>query len=217
MARMQRFFMNRRGFTLIELIVTITILLLLIGLSLPAISGALNRSRKTEAMTLITSLESALTAYQTEYGKWPEALSPYVNQNGDFTIDADHPGSWGELYRSLSGYFSGEGYLAQNGTLNNTRCLVFFVPSFSALSSQTTPPFSADTVSPPAVKTLIDPWRRPYALVLDANGDQKIRVPDTSNSSASPPLVSIEIQRTIGIWSTGPDPNRLSKFVTSWQ
>jgi prepilin-type N-terminal cleavage/methylation domain-containing protein len=62
---------NLRAFTLIELLVVIAIIAILAGLLFPAAQSALNSAKKTTAKNQIVQIATAITAYETEYGKLP--------------------------------------------------------------------------------------------------------------------------------------------------
>ncbi len=55
------------GFTLMELLVVVAIIALLMGLSFPAIRGAIHRARMTRARSEIQSLQQAWLAYWNTY------------------------------------------------------------------------------------------------------------------------------------------------------
>jgi prepilin-type N-terminal cleavage/methylation domain-containing protein len=59
------------GFTLIELLVVISIIAILAGLALPAMNNALNSAKKTTAKNQAVQIATAITAYETEYGRLP--------------------------------------------------------------------------------------------------------------------------------------------------
>jgi len=59
------------GFTLIELLVVISIIAILAGLALPAMNNALNSAKKTMAKNQVVQIATAITAYETEYGRLP--------------------------------------------------------------------------------------------------------------------------------------------------
>lgn len=60
-----------RAFTLIELLVVISIIAVLAGLAMPAMSNALNSAKKTTAKNQVVQIVTAITAYETEYGRLP--------------------------------------------------------------------------------------------------------------------------------------------------
>ena len=60
-----------RGFTLIELLVVIAIIAILAGILMPAASSAQNSAKKTTAKNQAVQIATAITAYETEYGRLP--------------------------------------------------------------------------------------------------------------------------------------------------
>lgn len=62
---------HRSAFTLIELLVVISIIGILASLALPAVNGALDSARRTQAKNDVVQIATAVTAYETEYGKLP--------------------------------------------------------------------------------------------------------------------------------------------------
>ncbi|QQR83139.1 prepilin-type N-terminal cleavage/methylation domain-containing protein [Candidatus Peregrinibacteria bacterium] len=64
--------MNKKGFTLIELMIVIVILGILVGTILPRITGGQDRARDVAAKTDLTSLAQALELFYADYGYYPE-------------------------------------------------------------------------------------------------------------------------------------------------
>lgn len=62
-----------RAFTLIELLIVISILGILMSLLFPAVNAAIDTARKTQAKNDVTQIATAVIAYETEYGKLPLA------------------------------------------------------------------------------------------------------------------------------------------------
>jgi prepilin-type N-terminal cleavage/methylation domain-containing protein len=61
----------RRGFTLVEMLVVIAIIAVLIGLLLPALSGAINAARRTRMSLEISNLANSVEAYKNKFGDYP--------------------------------------------------------------------------------------------------------------------------------------------------
>jgi prepilin-type N-terminal cleavage/methylation domain-containing protein len=59
------------AFTLIELLIVIAIIAVIAALALPAMGNALNSAKKTTAKNQAVQIATAITAYETEYGRLP--------------------------------------------------------------------------------------------------------------------------------------------------
>jgi general secretion pathway protein G len=64
-------FGDRRGFTLIEIMVVMVILGILAGLIIPRIMGRPEEARRTKARIQIESIETALKLYRLDSGSYP--------------------------------------------------------------------------------------------------------------------------------------------------
>lgn len=94
---------RREAFTLIELLIVISIIAILAGLAFPAVQGALGQGKKAQARNDVNQLAAAIKAFQLEYGRLPaSAASP----------------SSGDVVKTLIG----------SNTQLNPRNLVFFEP-----------------------------------------------------------------------------------------
>ena len=60
-----------RSFTLVEILVVVSIIGLLAGLSIPAVGGALNAARKAKVSAMAQQVRSAILQFNTEYGYYP--------------------------------------------------------------------------------------------------------------------------------------------------
>src|SRR6266550_4037850 len=73
------------AFTLIELLIVISIIIILMGLLFPAFRGAQDQAKKVQAKNDLTQIVTAVTAYYTEYGKYP----PVATDDTAITNNAD--------------------------------------------------------------------------------------------------------------------------------
>jgi len=59
------------SFTLVEILVVVSIIGLLAGLSIPAVGGAMHAARKAKVTAMAHQVRTALTQFNTEYGYFP--------------------------------------------------------------------------------------------------------------------------------------------------
>ena len=68
------------GFTLVELLTVIAIIAVLAGILMPALSSAMRKAYEGKARSAISSLEVAISMYETDFGAYPpDGGSPYTN------------------------------------------------------------------------------------------------------------------------------------------
>ncbi len=65
-----------KAFTLVELLVVITIIAILIGLLFPVIGAVMKKAKKTEAETNLRAVVAAIEGYHVEYGRYPQIVVP---------------------------------------------------------------------------------------------------------------------------------------------
>lgn len=145
------------AFTLVEILVVVSIVGILAGLALPAIQGAMNSAKKGKAKAEMQSIITAVKAYQNEYGRMPDssALTSSVEGDGD---------SWfgGSASQNLCWMLSGDNYGQQN-----PRQIVFLE----------LPPTSTNGV-------FLDPWKRQYNIKLDTSGNNIVNYYQDRNGTA---------------------------------
>src|SRR6266480_5940617 len=59
------------AFTLIELLIVISIIIILMGLLFPAFRGAQDQAKKVQAKNDLVQIVTAVNAFYTEYGRYP--------------------------------------------------------------------------------------------------------------------------------------------------
>jgi len=97
---------NRKeaSFTLVELLVVISIIGLLAGLGFPAINGAMKSGKKTEVVQMAESVKTAIHAFYAEYSAYPSDSNGkiFTNTSTDFLGVISSTNAQGGNYRGIS-------------------------------------------------------------------------------------------------------------------
>ncbi|RLS99050.1 MAG: prepilin-type N-terminal cleavage/methylation domain-containing protein [Planctomycetota bacterium] len=128
----------RSGFTLIELMVVIVIIVLLIGLMLPAISGVRSRARDVEVRKEIGDLEQAITQFKVAYGVEPPSMVTIYKTEAQWATDTRSRATIKRIWPKFNFAYAPGGDVGSGGLtfypsgtiavhLNGAECLVFFL------------------------------------------------------------------------------------------
>jgi prepilin-type N-terminal cleavage/methylation domain-containing protein len=183
----------KSGFTLVELLVVITIIGILAGLAVPGVSKALESAKRTRAAAMVSNLKVALNLYQTEYGRWPTEIF-----SGSDEIESKDSQ---DLYDLLIGKEMGA------GTSNpNPRRIVFM--EFNKKD------FYPTNSSGDSVEGFQDPWEESYFIKVDDDYDNVIEVPNTTGGTGE-----TEINASVAIWTKAikaGDTDNPRRYIISW-
>lgn len=123
----------RAGFTLVELMVAISIIALLIGLLMPAISSARRNANVAEVKTEISALGQALADFKAKFGEYPpsritlyKTADGWSSDNRSKTIIRRFWPSFDFTSDGAGGSFS-QAWPGESISLDGAECLLFFV------------------------------------------------------------------------------------------
>ncbi|NLC81301.1 MAG: type II secretion system protein, partial [Lentisphaerae bacterium] len=131
------------GFTLIEMLIVISIISVLLGLLYGALERAQKFSRRAIAYTELKSIETAFKQYHAHYQNWPSnnvASATITGADGDrgFIIDEN-------IAKALQGVFNDENYR----DLNPEAIPFIEFPRYSPVTKAPVNPFKPNTPSNP--------------------------------------------------------------------
>jgi prepilin-type N-terminal cleavage/methylation domain-containing protein len=174
---------SRSAFTLIEMLVVISIIIILMGLLFPAFKGVMDQAKRTQTKNDLTQIVTAVNAFYTEYGKYP-VLST-IGANG--TYDDTNNDQLMNVLRAIANPQQEQG-------LMNPRQIAFI-----------SPPVAKDTTHPKSGiggdGKYYDPWGTPYRIRLDVNYANL--VPTTPPYQNAPSWGSVNAG--VIAWSYGKD------------
>ncbi len=175
--------MNRKHFTLTELLMAIGIIVILASLAIPTSISAIKKAERTKAQSAMTTLMEALKNYETTYGVLPYKLLNDPQNDGEIKRDADATVNT-DNYSKLIQVLQGENVQVSNKKLNPRKI------KFLDVQDNTEGVY-------------FDPWGGKFHVALDGNCDGKIDMP---SGEKIPGLGDgSSIHQSIIIWSDGPD------------
>jgi len=115
---------DEHAFTLIEILVVMTLIAILVGIGVPAFTSVMEQARKTQAKNEEQQIIAAVNAFYTDYGKYPLVTA-------DTTITGTSTPTNGDLFFSLRAVAQGANALVNGVPAVNPRSIVFIQPPVS--------------------------------------------------------------------------------------
>ncbi|GAB4251914.1 MAG: hypothetical protein OHK005_19150 [Candidatus Methylacidiphilales bacterium] len=209
---------QRSGFTLVEIIVVVTVIVILMGLVLGVAGPVQESGRRSRAQAEIAGLETALTRFEQDNGFYPNATS--IGTLAGDTFYNGNPANYLAASRALFLAVTGRQWLNSTDTASMGRQYMEVKPSQVPPSAVgTSSSANADAASFATYSTplssgsyLLDPWGRAYGYYYNAN------------PTTTPPRYSINNVVTYDLWTTGGqtanpsagEPHIIRKWIANW-
>ena len=91
--------MKRRGFTLIELMVVVAIIIILVSIAIPVYAKLVQRARRARVISDFRTIRDSLEAYKTDWGTYPVTGS----QGETFGLHTDYNTPTSTITKELTG------------------------------------------------------------------------------------------------------------------
>lgn len=190
---------RQRGFTLVELLVTISIVAILAASAYGAYGLLIVKFRKAEAITYAKSIERAVIAFTNEYGdRFP--LGETGGGEGDVEVTTE---SGSATIKILVG----------KDVEKNSRQMDFIGDMKQAKTDNSGKP-KGGMVSENDQYGIVDPWGNYYKVKMDADFDNEIENPDIAGAGTK-----LKLRAKVLVWSPGEDKNfdTWEDNVKSWE
>ena len=183
---------RKHGFTLLEILTVVAIIMIIVAILFPAISAVRKAGRITKAQSDVAIVVHAFKNYYNEYSRWPTNL-----MGNDTGINIEGTAGGIEVGENVVRMFSGE-----NLNRQNPRQIVFMEVPAGAVG---------------AGGSFVDPWGSPYRYMCDFNYNGTVEITFTGGAATN--LTDATI--TVAVWSRGQDKSdesgRQRDDVTSWK
>ena len=171
--------LKARGFTLMELLVVMTIIGILAAMVFPVANGVLKKARKSQAQHTAMQLKQAITTYFTEYSRYPVKTSG--GASGDVEVESNS---------ILMDVILGSDKEAASGGLNPRK--ISFFSGRKAKGKKAGVVLTSDGGG-----ELFDPWGNYYHVILDTNRNDRVKDPSEGGGETIP--------QSVVVWSNGID------------
>jgi len=92
---------RRRGFTFIELMVMVTIMVIIISMAIPTLTRSITRAKESVLRNNLTTLRTVIDNYSYDKGKAPQSLQDLVSEGYLRTIPTDPMNNYSTDWRTV--------------------------------------------------------------------------------------------------------------------
>jgi len=92
---------RRRGFTFVELMVVITIMVIIISMAIPTLTRSITRAKESVLRNNLTTLRTVIDNYSYDKGKAPQSLQDLVSEGYLRTIPTDPMNNYATDWRTV--------------------------------------------------------------------------------------------------------------------
>jgi prepilin-type N-terminal cleavage/methylation domain-containing protein len=179
--------------TLVELLVVISIIAVLAGLIMPALSGGKKKAQIVKARKEMNDINGSIAAYKADYSRMPVSTAAQTAANSDGGLVSNKDFIYGASSAMVTGYSAFDilnGYTSNPYEANNSE-LVLVLSAQTQFPANTTNSVNANNVKNPQRTSYLnykqvtgtqpggvgddgvyrDPWGNPYIITLDLNYD----------------------------------------------
>ncbi|MFO1437854.1 MAG: type II secretion system protein [Verrucomicrobiaceae bacterium] len=210
------------GFTLVELLVVVTIIGILAGLVISQAPKLMQQSRELEVRNVIVSLQTGIRNYQTEYNRFP--LDPAQLSSGDEDAPAVLTNQSTTLIDTLMGPAASQSSGGGSSSGSGSGATADLNPKGIEFTSFKVAKAGRNgLVGTQSPYSLVDLWGSPFYILFDTNLDRKIKNPDLQNqdpkisqNAISPPPQFLPTD--VAIYSLGKDRIPMTgDDIVSWR
>lgn len=190
-ARRPRRVAPRGAFTLIEMLVVITIILILVGMLVPAVKKMMIESARSKAASQAMAVANAIQAYRNTFGQWP----------GQTQGARDNIAAHKDILNALTNNLRSQTFLEAKGE--------WLIEGYLVDPWRRVMVIAMDENDDDKVSVGLD--QAPAATCLRVLADGSV---DTETPSVN--LVTNVPRAKVLVFSYGPDLENPNKWVTSW-
>ena len=156
------------GFTLVELLTVIAIIAILMGLLFPVLGIIKDKAHYAAAKTACLGIITAVKAYNTEYGKYPEPRATAPSTPADAIVGESTGGAGGTVgNENLFNTLRAKAVGTNASHALNPRRIVFFDGKDAANTAAPKGGFGSSGA-------FFDPWGAQYCVAIDLDYDNQL-------------------------------------------